>query len=110
MLPDPALTLELPSIHDGNVLDCRIYHPVSLLATNPRAPVWQRHAAIVAHPYAPLGGSYDDPVVDVVAAELLRKGFLVGTFNFRYGAFGILVHVLHEALCPRNFLLQSLFF
>ena len=82
MLPEPALTLTLPSLHDSLVLDCRVYHPFSL-AANPRAPPWQRHAAIVAHPYAPLGGSYDDPVVETVAAQLLRKGFLVGTFNFR---------------------------
>lgn len=82
MLPEPTLTLTLPSIHDGLTLDCRVYHPVSLLA-NPRAPQWQRHAAVVAHPYAPMGGSYDDPVVDIVAAQLLRKGYLVGTFNFR---------------------------
>ncbi|KAI9149106.1 GPI transamidase component PIG-S [Paramyrothecium foliicola] len=86
MLPEPALTLTLPSIHDGTVLDCRIYHPASLLATNPRAPPWRRHAAVVAHPYAPLGGSYDDPIVDTIAAQLLRKGFLVGTFNFRGAA------------------------
>ncbi|KAI5458265.1 Alpha/Beta hydrolase protein [Mariannaea sp. PMI_226] len=81
-LPDPTLTLTLPSLHDGLTLDCRVYHPLSL-AANPRAPPWQRHAAVIAHPYAPLGGSYDDPVVDVVASQLLRKGFLVGTFNFR---------------------------
>ncbi|CAM1508603.1 Fc.00g054510.m01.CDS01 [Cosmosporella sp. VM-42] len=84
MLPEPALILTLPSLHDSLVLDCRVYHPLSL-AANPRAPPWLRHAAIVAHPYAPMGGSYDDPVVETVAAQLLRKGFLVGTFNFRGG-------------------------
>ncbi|TDZ44913.1 hypothetical protein CTRI78_v009217 [Colletotrichum trifolii] len=41
----------------------------------------------MAHPYAPLGGCYDDPVVGIVAAELLKQGFVVGTFNFR-GALG----------------------
>ncbi|KAF4479172.1 hypothetical protein CGGC5_v011766 [Colletotrichum fructicola Nara gc5] len=41
----------------------------------------------MAHPYAPLGGCYDDPIVDIVAGTLLRHGFLVGTFNFR-GASG----------------------
>ncbi|KAK7417829.1 hypothetical protein QQX98_004303 [Neonectria punicea] len=85
-LPEPTLTLTLPSVHDGLTLDCRIYHPLSL-AANPRAPPWQRHAAVIAHPYAPFGGCYDDPVLDVVAGQLLRKGFLVGTFNFR-GASG----------------------
>ncbi|RAL62963.1 hypothetical protein DID88_004051 [Monilinia fructigena] len=41
------------------------------------------NAAIVAHPYAPLGGSYDDGVVDLVASTILKEGFVVGTFNFR---------------------------
>jgi hypothetical protein len=82
MLPEPTLTLTLPSIHDGITLDCRIYHPLSLSA-NPKAPTWLKHAAVVAHPYAPMGGCYDDPVVGEAAAQLLRKGFLVGTFNFR---------------------------
>ncbi|ENH63899.1 hypothetical protein FOC1_g10008041 [Fusarium oxysporum f. sp. cubense race 1] len=86
MLPEPTLTLTLPSIHDGLTLDCRIYHPLSLSA-NPKAPTWLKHAAVVAHPYAPMGGCYDDPVVGGAAAQLLRKGFLVGTFNFR-GAHG----------------------
>ena len=39
--------------------------------------------AIVAHPYAPLGGSYDDPVVQIAVSVLLRTGFVVGTFNLR---------------------------
>ncbi len=81
-LPPPTLVLTLPSLHDGTTLDCRLYHPASL-AASPRAPPWRRHAAVVAHPYAPLGGSQDDAVVDVVAATLLRLGFLVATFNFR---------------------------
>lgn len=83
MLPEPALTLTLPSLHDGLPLDCRIYHPLALAAANPRAPPFLRHAAVVAHPYAPLGGSYDDPIVEAVAALLLRRGFVVVTFNFR---------------------------
>jgi len=82
-LPEPTLTFTLPSIHDGLALDCRVYHPFSL-SISPRAPPWQRHAAIVAHPYAPLGGSQDDHIVDVVASTLLRLGYLVCTFNFRY--------------------------
>jgi len=41
---------------------------------------------VVAHPYAPLGGNYDDRVVGIVADELLKEGFVVGTFNFRYEA------------------------
>lgn len=82
-LPDPTLTLTLPSLHDGTHLDCRVYHPLSL-SISPRAPPWQRHAAVVAHPYAPLGGSWDDHTVGVVASTLLRLGYLVCTFNFRY--------------------------
>lgn len=82
MLPDPALSITIPSVHDDATLECRIYHPQSLTA-NPRAPPWCKHAAIIAHPYAPLGGCYDDPVVETVAATLLRQGFLIGTFNFR---------------------------
>ncbi|WXC52374.1 hypothetical protein QX201_012032 [Fusarium graminearum] len=86
MLPEPTITLSIPSINNGTLLDCRIYHPLSL-AANPEAPTWLKHAAVVAHPYAPMGGCYDDPVVGAVAAQLLRKGFLVATFNFR-GAHG----------------------
>lgn len=83
MLPPPALAFTIPSIHDDStLLDCRIHHPASL-ASNPHAPPWRKHAAIVAHPYATLGGSYDDAVVETVAATLLRQGYLVGIFNFR---------------------------
>lgn len=82
MLPGPALSFTIPSIHDDATLECRIYHPRAL-SPNPRAPPWRRHAAVVAHPYAPLGGCYDDAVVETVAAVLLSKGFVVGTFNFR---------------------------
>ncbi|KAM0333928.1 hypothetical protein ACHAQA_000945 [Verticillium albo-atrum] len=85
MLPEPTLSFTLPSVHDDTVLDCRVYHSHAL-SPAPTAPPWRRHAAIVAHPYAPMGGSYDDPIVDSVAEALLRAGFLVGTFNFRGAA------------------------
>jgi len=39
----------------------------------------------MAHPYAPMGGSYDDRVVGIVVEEFLHAGWMVGTFNFRYG-------------------------
>ncbi|KAI1771261.1 Alpha/Beta hydrolase protein [Hypoxylon cercidicola] len=84
MLPRPNLSFTLPSIHDSTKLDCRIYHPTCL--TEPgsfRSPPWRRHAAVVAHPYAPLGGCYDDPVVAIIAGTLLQVGFVVTTFNFR---------------------------
>ncbi|TWU77443.1 hypothetical protein ED733_006740 [Metarhizium rileyi] len=83
MLPEPALSFTIPSLHDGTNLDCRVFHPVSLAATNIEAPPWRRYAALMAHPYAPMGGCYDDPVLESVAATLLRTGYLVGTFNFR---------------------------
>ena len=37
----------------------------------------------IVKPYAPFGGCYDDWVVLSVAAEILKQGFVVGTFNFR---------------------------
>ncbi|EAQ83093.1 hypothetical protein CHGG_10911 [Chaetomium globosum CBS 148.51] len=86
LLPTPSLIFTVPSLHDGLPINCRIYHPRSL-AASPDAPQWCKHAAIIAHPYAPLGGCYDDPIVDIVAGTLLHLGFLVGTFNFRFGPF-----------------------
>ena len=86
MLPIPALSFTLPSLCDDTRLDCRIYHPEcltdpSMLDTEIRS--WRKQAAVVAHPYAPLGGCYDDAVVDVVAGALLQVGYVVATFNFR---------------------------
>ncbi|KAL7954056.1 Alpha/Beta hydrolase protein [Trichoderma compactum] len=87
MLPEPSFTLTIPSTHDGTALDCRVYHPASVFAgargSQHGAAPWKRHAAVFAHPYAPLGGSFDDGLVDIVASQLLRKGYLLGTFNFR---------------------------
>ena len=45
--------------------------------------VSRKKAAIIAHPYAPLGGSFDDHVVSETTKLLLDHGFIVGTFNFR---------------------------
>jgi len=88
-LPPPALSFTIPSIHDDLVLDCRVYHP-TCLSPNTIAGIseWRKKAAILAHPYAPLGGCYDDPIVDLLASTILKQGFIVGTFNFRYGIFG----------------------
>ena len=96
-LPEPALSLTIPSLHDGTPLDCRVYHPASLAAGNPRAAPWKRHAALLAHPYAPLGGSYDDGVVETLAGRLLREGYLVMTFNFRC----VLAPQLWRYACPQ---------
>ncbi|KAB8239662.1 uncharacterized protein BDW43DRAFT_296037 [Aspergillus alliaceus] len=76
-LPIPTYAFTVPSLHDGTPLDCRLYLPrVSLEPGTIRG-------AIVAHPYATLGGCYDDPVVSFVGGELLKSGYIVGTFNFR---------------------------
>jgi hypothetical protein len=86
MLPPPAMSFTIPSIHDDLVLQCRVYHPACFAPSKvSELSEWRKRAAIVAHPYAPLGGCYDDPIVDVVASTILRQGFIVGTFNFRYG-------------------------
>ncbi|TGO68107.1 hypothetical protein BOTNAR_0030g00290 [Botryotinia narcissicola] len=84
MLPPPTLSFTIPSVHDNLNLECRIYHPSSLAPSSiSQALPWRKKAAIVAHPYAPLGGSYDDAVVGLIASTILNNGFIVGTFNFR---------------------------
>jgi len=47
----------------------------------------RKKAAIIAHPYAPLGGSFDDYIVQEIGGILLEEGFIVGLFNFRYRTF-----------------------
>ncbi|KAI0452647.1 Alpha/Beta hydrolase protein [Xylaria acuta] len=83
MLPRPYLSFTLPSIHDNTQLDCRVYHPPCLIDMSHSNALWSGHAAVVAHPYAPLGGCFDDPIVDLAAGTLLQLGFLIATFNFR---------------------------
>lgn len=79
-LPSPTFTFTIPSVHDDTILKCRLYLPRKHNSSeHGQAP----KAAIIAHPYAPLGGCYDDPVVGNVGAVLLRAGHMVGTFNFR---------------------------
>lgn len=65
-------------------LDCRLYRPKQLCTflSNHISEV-RLQGAIVAHPYAPLGGCYDDHVVLSVTEKLLEEGFAVATFNFR---------------------------
>ncbi|RDA91885.1 hypothetical protein CP533_0381 [Ophiocordyceps camponoti-saundersi (nom. inval.)] len=89
--PTPTLSLTIPSLHDGTPLDCRLYHPVSLQdgsasSSDTRGSPWRGDAAVVAHPYAPMGGCYDDAIVEAIVVQLLDAGFLVGTFNFRGAA------------------------
>ncbi|KAH8816488.1 hypothetical protein F5884DRAFT_776389 [Xylogone sp. PMI_703] len=84
-LPQPTLSFTLPSLHDNTILDCRIYHPACLTPSkySDISDPWKKKVAILAHPYAPLGGCYDDPVVGIIGAGILREGFIVATFNFR---------------------------
>jgi alpha/beta superfamily hydrolase len=84
-LPAPALSLTIPSVHSSRTsVECRVYHPLVFLAErDDQGKKWSKKAAVVAHPYAPLGGCFDDPVVASVACSLLEAGFVVGTFNFR---------------------------
>ncbi|DAA77890.1 TPA_exp: Uncharacterized protein A8136_5593 [Trichophyton benhamiae CBS 112371] len=81
-LPKPTHQFKIPSVYDGVLLQCRIYHPDYAQGTD-RNTVYKTKGAMIAHPYAPLGGCYDDPVIAVVASELLRAGYVVGTFNLR---------------------------
>lgn len=76
-LPRPSFSFAIPSVYDGVLLDCRLYQPKTTFHSEAVS------AAIVAHPYAPLGGSYDDPIVDDIATVLLREGQIVGLFNLR---------------------------
>ena len=69
----PTYSLEVPSLYDNCELSCRIYDPLSN----------EDKVALVAHPYAPMGGSFDNPIVGVIGMELLKAGYMVGTFNFR---------------------------
>ncbi|KIW72111.1 hypothetical protein PV04_00331 [Phialophora macrospora] len=82
-LPKPNVSFKIPSIHDDIELDCRIYYP---RRTERNFRAFARSFAIFAHPYAPLGGSYDDPVVALAGSVLLQQGFLLTTFNFRGAA------------------------
>ncbi|GIJ82235.1 hypothetical protein Asppvi_000741 [Aspergillus pseudoviridinutans] len=81
-LPAPTYSFNIPSVHDGTELECRLYLPLELQQSD-GARKWHKRGAIIAHPYAPLGGCYDDPVVGFIGGELLGDGFVVGTFNFR---------------------------
>jgi hypothetical protein len=80
-LPKPGYSFTIPSVHDDITLDCRLYHPKQHIESD---PLHATKAAIIAHPYAPLGGCYDDPVVAGMGKAFLDAGYIVGTFNFRY--------------------------
>ena len=80
MLPPPSSTFTVPSLHDDLELDCRIYYPRSSEKTSARLG---RTFAVIAHPYAPLGGTFDDPVLGLAGAVLVKQGTALVTFNFR---------------------------
>jgi alpha/beta superfamily hydrolase len=84
-LPQPTSTFTIPSLHDDLELDCRIYYPRYRHAEQggEGRHFFGRAFAIVAHPYASLGGSFDDGVVASVGSILLQQGIVLGTFNFR---------------------------
>ncbi|KAH9863317.1 hypothetical protein IAQ61_009594 [Plenodomus lingam] len=86
---DAYYSFTLPSVHDDATLDCRLYHPELLKRTaeDGAEMPWRNRGIIMAHPYAPMGGNYDDRVVGIVVDEFLNAGWIVGTFNFR-GAHG----------------------
>lgn len=78
MAPPDPLAFQLRTSKNASPLDCRVYHaPKTDDATS-------LDIAIVAHPYGPLGGSYDDPVVQLIVRTLIEAGYhAVGVFNFR---------------------------
>lgn len=84
-MAEPAYAFSIPSIADDLPLACRIYHPQDLQNALSADKNGQRsvRGAILAHPYAPLGGSFDDTTVLSITETLLDQGFVVGTFNFR---------------------------
>ncbi|KAI9834657.1 MAG: hypothetical protein M1826_000059 [Phylliscum demangeonii] len=83
-MPSSALDFILPSIYDGKPLECRLHFPAERASgRGEEGESCAKYGAILAHPYGPLGGSYDDPVVGALTKELLREGFVVGNFNFR---------------------------
>lgn len=86
-LSEPHYSFTIPSIHDDTTLDCRIYHPEifgEVAKSSAEKLPWRKRGIVMAHPYAPMGGSYDDRVVGIVVDEMLKAGYIVGTFNFRY--------------------------
>ena len=77
----PKLSFTLPSLHDDLTLDCRIFYST---AEQTASTSYRSRGAVIAHPYAPLGGCYDDPVVGLIVKELLDNNYgFICTFNFR---------------------------
>lgn len=88
--PEPQLSFTIPSLADGLELDCRIYVPTTGALRDPEAFVGlgtgkdgTMRGAVVAHPYAPTGGTYDDRIVIAMVEILIANGWICATFNFR---------------------------
>ncbi|RMY77415.1 hypothetical protein D0863_01302 [Hortaea werneckii] len=81
-MPHPVYAFTLPSLNDDTPLACRIYHPGNL-SPGTLGSQTELRGAVIAHPYAPLGGCYDDAVVLSVTEKLVNEGYIVMTFNFR---------------------------
>ncbi|KAL9079032.1 MAG: hypothetical protein Q9157_002047 [Trypethelium eluteriae] len=76
-MPEVAFSFTIPSLHDDAVLDCRVYLPSSRIRAE-HASRSDILGAVMTHPYAPVGGCYDDPVVLGAVEELLRQGVYGG--------------------------------
>lgn len=83
--PEARYHFTIPSIHDDVPLDCRVYIPAVVAEPPFAAPPWRKQGIVLSHPYTPMGGTYDDRVICVAVDEFLKAGYIVGTFNFRYG-------------------------
>lgn len=90
-IPQPTYEFFIPSIYDDTALACRVYCVHDQSPEGRRVPgaqravahPWTAKGAVVAHNYTGLGGSQDNIIVLTVVEELLRAGFMVGTFNLR---------------------------
>ncbi|KAF3909311.1 hypothetical protein ABW20_dc0108974 [Dactylellina cionopaga] len=78
----PVLTLIVPTSSHDLTIEARVYHPPEFPVDYGCSQKSQRKAAVVAHPYASLGGNWDDPVVLSLVALLTSRGWVVATFNF----------------------------
>ncbi|KAF2275043.1 uncharacterized protein EI97DRAFT_85844 [Westerdykella ornata] len=83
-LQDADRSMSLPSgVEDAGKLGIGVGEAELGEHASTRNTKWRRRGIVVAHPYAPLGGSYDDRVVGIVVEEFVRMGWIVGTFCFR---------------------------
>ncbi|KAI7286917.1 hypothetical protein KC345_g967 [Hortaea werneckii] len=89
-MPSHVYAFTLPSLNDDTPLACRVYHPKDL-SLETQSSQTEPRGAMIAHPYALLGGSYDDAVVLSATDTLVDEGYIVITFNSR-GATGSAGH------------------